>query len=88
VGGHPDLSPRQLADNDHPIHGGSRPVGDDIIVIDHGQRIPQGTAEELEQRIGGERMEVRVDADASVADARRIRANFTTGELRRRCRGG
>jgi hypothetical protein len=33
-------------------------------------------------------MEVRVDADASVADARRIPANFTTGELRRRCRGG
>jgi ABC-2 type transport system ATP-binding protein len=56
-------------------------LADDIVVIDHGHQIAHGTAEELKQQIGGERMEVRVDPDASVADARRILAHFATGEL-------
>ena len=56
-------------------------LADDIVVIDRGQQIAHGTAEELKQQLGGERMEVRIDPDASVADARRILAAFATGEL-------
>jgi ABC-2 type transport system ATP-binding protein len=56
-------------------------LADDIVVIDRGQQIAHGTAEELKQQLGGERMEVRIDPDASVADARRILADFATGEL-------
>jgi ABC-2 type transport system ATP-binding protein len=53
----------------------------DIVVIDHGQQIAHGTADELKTQIGGERMELRLDPDASVADARRILAHFTTAEI-------
>jgi ABC-2 type transport system ATP-binding protein len=56
-------------------------LADDIVVIDRGQQIAHGTADELKKQLGGERMEVCVDADASVADARRILADFTTGEI-------
>jgi ABC-2 type transport system ATP-binding protein len=56
-------------------------LADDIVVIDRGHQIAHGTADELMQQFGGERMQVCVDADASVPDARRILADFATGEL-------
>jgi ABC-2 type transport system ATP-binding protein len=56
-------------------------LADDIVVIDRGQQIAHGTADELKKQIGGERMEVCIDFDASVADARRILADFATGEI-------
>jgi ABC-2 type transport system ATP-binding protein len=56
-------------------------LADDIVVIDRGHQIAHGTADELMQQLGGERMQVCVDADASVPDARRILADFATGEL-------
>jgi ABC-2 type transport system ATP-binding protein len=56
-------------------------LADDIVVIDRGQQIAHGTAEDLKRQIGGERMELCLDSDASVADARRALAGFTTGEI-------
>src|SRR5215216_609614 len=41
-------------------------LADDIAVIDHGKVIAHGTADELKDRVGGERLEVRV-ADPSEA---------------------
>ncbi len=43
-------------------------LADDIAVIDHGRLIEQGTPNELKDRLGGERLEVRLE---SAADARR-----------------
>ncbi len=47
-------------------------LADDIIVIDHGRSIAQGTALELKQQVGGERLEVTIADPASVIEATRV----------------
>ncbi len=44
-------------------------LADEIAVIDHGKVIAEGTSDELKDRVGGERLEVELDAasDASAA---------------------
>jgi ABC-2 type transport system ATP-binding protein len=47
-------------------------LADQIVVIDHGLAIARGTALELKQSIGGERLEVVIDNGAYLDAARRV----------------
>jgi ABC-2 type transport system ATP-binding protein len=44
-------------------------LADTIAVIDHGRLIAEGTSDQLKDRVGGERLEVRLDEGADVAAA-------------------
>jgi ABC-2 type transport system ATP-binding protein len=52
-----------------------------IAVIDHGRVIASGTADELKERVGGERLEATMGSGREVAEARRVLASFAVGEI-------
>ncbi|MFD1860003.1 ATP-binding cassette domain-containing protein [Aeromicrobium camelliae] len=62
-------------------------LADDIIVIDKGRAIAQGTADQLKSQTGGERIEMVVAKDERVDEAASILAELARGEVRRRDRG-
>src|SRR4051794_11218397 len=52
-------------------------LADDVVVLDHGRIVAQGSPAELKSRVGGERVEVRVDAPEDVEPAAEALRDFT-----------
>jgi ABC-2 type transport system ATP-binding protein len=55
-------------------------LADDIVVIDRGRILAQGTADELKGQVGGERLEATVRDPARLADAAALLAPLGAGE--------
>ena len=56
-------------------------LADEIVVIDRGRVIAQGTADELKAQVGGERVEVVVQTAAELAPAREVLTTLAVGEV-------
>ena len=56
-------------------------LADDIVVIDHGRVIAQGSSDQLKAKVGGERVELVVASATDLPSARRVLSGLSMGEV-------
>jgi ABC-2 type transport system ATP-binding protein len=57
-------------------------LADDVVVINHGRIIAQGTSDQLKTQVGGERVELIVDRPSDLPVARAVLTELAVGEVR------
>lgn len=56
-------------------------LANEVVVIDHGKKIAEGSVDTLKTMVGGERIDVALNGEGSVEETRRVLARFAVGEV-------